>query len=216
MFFSRPLNQDRTSLLRSHQPSNTSTVSSCASSRTYTTRTTPKSFTCVPNRTSTRSSRTSSHSVVSTSCWTSRTFAARLTRRRSASAPFGSAGEKWAFLNLDSSRGTYAGKQSRAFKSCRSLSSPLTGRLKRCTEPCRKNVCSCYLINPAHASHTHTHSLLYYPSCPLLPAPSDQQSPLSGGGCPYLLTKRSLEFEPKPRDRTNVQCLCKRMQAFCP
>src|SRR5216683_4485546 len=79
-------------------------------------------------------------------------FAAHPTGRPSASAHSGSAGEKWAFLNLEA---------------CRSFSSP--GRLKQASNPKGR---SCYLIDPAHALHTHTHTPLYYPSCPLLPARS--------------------------------------------
>jgi hypothetical protein len=97
--------QDKTSPLRSRQPLSTSIVSSCASSRTYTTRTTLKSSICVPNLTSTRSSRTSLRLVVSTNCWTSKTFAAHPAGRPLASERSGSAGEKWEFLNLDVSPG---------------------------------------------------------------------------------------------------------------
>jgi Mob1/phocein family len=86
--------QDRTSPPRFRRPSNTYTVSSCACLRTYTTHITPRFFTYVPNRISTRSSHISSRLAVSTSCLRSKTFVARPTRRLSASALCGSAGEK--------------------------------------------------------------------------------------------------------------------------
>lgn len=159
--------QDKTFPLRSRQPSSMFIVNSCASSRTYTTRTTPKFFTCVPNRTSTRSLHTSLRLVVSTNYWTSKTCVAHPAGRPSASERSGSAGEKWAFLNLDVSPEPVPGKQSH--KDCRSFSS--LGRLERNPRPSR--IRSCYLIDPRSRVHTHTHHLLYYPSFPLLHVTSD-------------------------------------------
>lgn len=88
-------------VMTSHHPSlqrSSTSIANCfASLPTFTTHTTRKSFTCVPNRTSTRYSRISSLSAASTSSLTSRTSGEHRARPQSVLARFGNAGGRWAY-----------------------------------------------------------------------------------------------------------------------